>query len=78
MQKVQKQNKAKQSSLNLAQGRPCGCEESDAEVPYMAFRCGQNIHSIKYEIENTKNLPNGVNESICANTKSRILKSLSK
>ena len=22
-------------SLNLALGRPCGCEESDAEVPYL-------------------------------------------
>ena len=78
MQKLQKENKAKQSSLNLAQGRPCGCEESDAENPYMAFRCGQIIHIIKYEMENTKNLPNGVNESNCTNTKSRILKSLSK
>ena len=44
----------------------------------MAFRCGQNIHIIKYEMENTDNLPKGVNESNCINTKSRILKSLSK
>ena len=78
MQKLQKQNKTKQSSLSLAQGRPCGCEESDAGVPYMVFRWGQNIHIIKYEMENTKNLPNGVDESNCTNTKSRILESLSK
>ena len=44
----------------------------------MAFRCGQNIHIIKYEMENTNNLPKTVNESNCINTKSRILKSLSK
>ena len=45
---------------------------SDAEFPYMAFRCGQNIHIIKYEMENTKNLPNGANESNCRNTKKSI------
>ena len=44
----------------------------------MAFLCGQNIHIIKYEMENTNNLPKGINESNCINTKSRILKSLSK
>ena len=44
----------------------------------MAFRCGQNIHIIKYEMENTNNLSKGVNGSICINTKSRILKGLSK
>ena len=44
----------------------------------MAFRCGQNNHIIKYEMENTNILPKGVNESSCINTKSRILKSLSK
>ena len=44
----------------------------------MVFLCGQNIHILKYEMENTNNLPKGVNESNCINTKSRILKSLSK
>ena len=46
--------------------------------PSMAFRCGQNIHIIKYEMENTNILPKGVNESNCINTKSRFLLSLSK
>ena len=34
----------------------------------LAFRCGQNTHSIKYEIENTNIIPKGVNESNCINT----------
>ena len=41
----------------------------------MTFRCRQNIHIIKYEMENSNNLPKGVKESNCINTKSRILKS---
>ena len=44
----------------------------------MAFSCGQNIHIIKYEMENTNIRPNGVNASNCINTKPRILKSLPK
>ena len=40
----------------------------------MAFRCGQNIHIVKYEVQNTKVIPKDINESTCANTKSRILK----
>ena len=44
----------------------------------MAFRCGQNIHITKSEMENTNILPKGVNVSNCINTKSRILKRLSK
>ena len=42
----------------------------------MAFRCGHNIHIIKYEIENTNIIPKGVNESNCINTKSKMLKSI--
>ena len=37
----------------------------------MAFRCGQNIHIIKYEIENTNILSKGVNEFNFMDTKSR-------
>ena len=40
----------------------------------MAFRCGQNIHIVKCEVQNTKVIPKDINESTCANTKSRILK----
>lgn len=38
-----------------------------------AFRCGQNIHSIKYEIENTNIILKGVNESNCINSNSKML-----
>ena len=40
----------------------------------MAFRCGQNIHITKSEMENTNILPKGVNVFNCINTKSRIQK----
>ena len=49
----------------------------DYLLPFMAFRCGQNIHIIKYEMEN-KHSSERSNVSSCINTKSRILKSLSK
>ena len=34
------------NSFNLALGRPCGCEESDAEVPYL--QCYQISISWEY------------------------------
>ena len=49
----------------------------DYLLPFMAFHCGQNIHVTKYEMEN-KHSSKRSNESNCKNTKSRILKSLSK
>ena len=37
----------------------------------MAFRCGKNIHIIKYEVQNTNAIPKEISASTCANTKSR-------
>ena len=40
-----------------------GLAENFKHFSSMAFCCGQNIHIIKYEIENTNILQKGVNES---------------
>ena len=40
----------------------------------MAFRCEQNIHIIKNEMENTNNLPKGVNESNCIDNSRKCIK----